>query len=146
MSPDLRNTIDETDPNWICRVTPDGEVICENPPKYDAAVYQRAEATSFAAVLAKTVPDGDWGPNKVKLLLELAVVLGQVKLEDASIPRRAGQCAQAVIDLLRPEPPSILLFNYSQQPGDVMGAWFQNKAELMRMQRVLQHFQKTVRP
>jgi hypothetical protein len=136
----------DSDPIIVCRVTPDGEVICEGPPTLAAATVEQAEAADLPAALAKAFPEATWGPNKTALALHLLEVIARAKLDDARIPRRDGQCAGAVADLLLPEPPSILLFNYSEQPGDVMGAWYQNRAQLMRMQHVLKQFDETVKP
>ena len=41
---------------------------------------------------------------------------------------------------IRNPTPSILLFSYSTQPADVVGAFFQNKAELARMQKLFDTF------
>ncbi len=136
----------DEDPPLICRVTPDGEVICEGPVTLDAAVVERAAAVSFDATLAKLLPEASWGPQKLELALRLLQALGESKLPDDRIARRAGQSVRALMDLLLPTPPSILLFNYSEQPANVMGAWFQNKAELARMQRVITQFAHTVEP
>lgn len=138
-------TYDE-DPPLICRVTPEGEVICEGPISLDAAVVARADAVQFDATLAKLFPDASWGPHKRELALRLLQALGEAKLPDDRIVRRAGQSVRALMDLLLPTPPSILLFNYSEQPANVMGAWFLNKAELARMKRVIAQFAHTVEP
>jgi hypothetical protein len=136
----------DSDPPIVCRVTADGEVICETPPPDSVAAMRAADSTEFAAVLAKSFPGVEWGPQRTELALRLLATLAESKLPDARIARRAGQSVGAVKDLLRPEPPSILLFNYSEQPADVMGAWFLNKAQLARMQRVIRQFEKTVEP
>jgi len=142
----VRTAYYDDDPPLICRVTADGEVICEGPPVLDAAMRVRAKEVQFEDTLARLVPDGTWGPQKFELALRLLVALGESKLPDDHIVRRAGQSVRALQDLLLPTPPSILLFNYSEQPANVMGAWFQNKAELARMQRVVAQFSKTVQP
>ncbi len=140
------STHTESDPPIVCRVTPDGEVICETPPPDSLASMQQADTTELAAVLARSFPDIEWGPQRTELALRLLATLAESKLPDARIARRAGQSVGAVKDLLRPDPPSILLFNYSEQPADVMGAWFLNKAQLARMARVIRQFEKTVEP
>lgn len=142
----LRLASYEEDPPLICRVTADGDVICEGPVTLDVAVVERAAAVSFDATLAKLFPEASWGPHKRALALHLLQALGASKLPDDRIVRRAGQSVRALMDLLLPTPPSILLFNYSEQPANVMGAWFQNKAELARMQRVIAQFAHTVEP
>jgi len=142
----LRTASFDEDPPLICRVTHDGEVICEGPISLDAAVQARADSLQFDATLAKLFPEGSWGPHKRALALRLLQALGEAKLPDDRIVRRASQSVRAVMDLLLPTPPSILLFNYSEQPANVMGAWFQNKAELARMQRVIAQFAHTVEP
>jgi hypothetical protein len=142
----LRTASYDEDPPLICRVTHDGEVICEGPISLDAAVQARAESVQFEATLAKLFPEASWGPHKRELALRLLQALGESKLPDDRIVRRAGQSVRALMDLLLPTPPSILLFNYSEQPANVMGAWFLNKAELARMQRVIAQFARPVQP
>ena len=67
--------------------------------------------------------------------------LGESTLpDDPNIPRRAGEIVQSIKFLLDKEPPSILLYNYSTQPADIIGAFFLNKAELVRMQRLFDTF------
>jgi len=142
----VRATRYDDDPPLICRVTPEGEVICDGPPTLDAAVRMRAGEVQFEATLARVFPDGTWGPQKLELALRLLGALGASTLPDDRIARRAAQSVRALQDLLLPTPPSILLFNYSEQPANVMGAWFLNRAELSRMQRVIAQFAKTVEP
>jgi hypothetical protein len=134
------------DPPLICRVTAEGDVICDGPPTLDAAVRSRADDAKFADTLARVFPEGGWGPNKLELALGLLATLSESKLPDDRIVRRAGQSVRALQDLLLPTPPSILLFNYSEQPANVMGAWYLNRTELARMQRVIAQFAKTVEP
>ena len=129
------------DPPIVCRVTPDGEVVCEpvNPggdSPADPAMQKQVEAT-----LRQAFPKSEWGPNKVALAIRILETLGQSSLpDDPNIPRRAGEIVASVELLLGKQPPSILLFNYSTQPADVVGAWLQNKAELVRMQRLYEAF------
>jgi hypothetical protein len=129
------------DPPVVCRVTPDGEVICEpvspgGPVSTDAAVQKQVEAA-----LRQASPKGEWGPNKVELAIRIIEALGKSTLPDApNIPRRAGEIVASIEMLLAKEPPSILLYNYSAQPADVVGAYFLNKSELVRMQRLYDTF------
>ncbi len=129
----------------VCRVTADGEVICETVPGpsgtqmrslIDPAMLQQA-----ADFVKAASPDGTWGPNKIKLLVGIIEALGKSTLPDEpNIPRRAGEIIQSIKFLLDKQPPSILLYNYSTQPADVVGAYFLNKAELVRMQRLYETF------
>lgn len=144
----------ESDPPIVCRLTPEGDLICEPAPG-DAAAARLAsatgDATGDAAVLlgdaiAKAFPGVAWGPERTRLAVGLIEALASAALPDDRVPRRAGQCIGAVRDLLRDEPPSILCFNYSQQPADVFGAWYLNRAQLARMQRVLRQFETPVQP
>lgn len=129
------------DPPVVCRVTPDGEVICDpvNPggeTPTDPALQKQVEAS-----LRQAFPKADWGPNKVALAIRVLEALGKSTLPDApNIPRRAGEIVASVELLLDKQPPSILLFNYSAQPADVVGAYFLNKSELVRMQRLYDTF------
>jgi hypothetical protein len=129
------------DPPVVCRVTPDGEVICEpvNPggsTSTDPAVQKQVEVA-----LRQAFPKSEWGPNKVELAVRIIEALGKSTLPDVpNIPRRAGEIVASVEMLLSKEPPSILLYNYSAQPADVVGAYFLNKAELVRMQRLYDTF------
>lgn len=134
----------ETDPPIVCRLTPDGDVVCE-PAPVDSSITGDAAATLEAAI-AKVFPGAQWGPERTRLAIGLIETIATATLPNDRVPRRAGQCIGAVQDLLRESPPSVLLFNYSQQPGDVMGAWYLNQAKLMRMQQVLRQFEHTVAP
>lgn len=134
------------DPPLACRVSPEGEVICEGAPSLDAAVTVRANDAKFDATLATIFPEASWGLQKLELALRLLATLAETKFPDDRVARRAGQSVRALEDLLRPTPPSILLFNYSDQPANVMGAWYLNRAELTRMQRVIAEFSHTVEP
>lgn len=131
------------DPPVVCRVTPDGEVICDpvNPggeASVDPGVQKQVEAS-----LRQAFPKAEWGPNKLALAVRLLETLGKSSLPDEpNIPRRAGEIVASVELLLGKQPPSILLFNYSTQPADVVGAWLQNKAELVQMQRLYDNFKK----
>jgi hypothetical protein len=134
----------DTDPPIVCRLTPDGDVICE-PAPIDASVTGEPAALLEAAI-TKVFPGAEWGPERTRLAIGLIEAIANAKLPNDRVPRRAGQCIGAVQDLLLETPPSMLLFNYSQQPGDVMGAWYLNQAKLMRMQQVLRQFEHTVAP
>lgn len=135
----------ETDdgPAVICRVTADGEVVCEpvigpTQTTLDAETQKQVEST-----LRHAFPKGDWGPNKLKLALALLDTLSKTTLpDDPNIPRRSGEIVDSVKMLLDKQPPSIILYNYSSQPADVVGAYFLNKAELVSMQRLFETFKK----
>lgn len=130
----------------VCRVTPDGDVICEKgtepeQPKLDKGVQVRLETA-----LEEAFPTA-WGPNKIKLALAVLNVIAASKLPDSpNIPRRAAPVVDSVFQLLQAEPPSILLYNFSELPANVMGAYFHNKADLVRMQRMFQLFQFPAEP
>jgi hypothetical protein len=131
----------EDDPPVVCRVTPEGEVICDPVINPEASVVDPAKQQQVEEFLKAVSSDGSWGPNKIKLLLGIIEALGQSTLPDEpNIPRRAGEIIQSMKFLLDKNPPSILLFSYSTQPADVVGAFFQNKAELARMQRLFDTF------
>lgn len=153
MTRDIRSQV-ESDPPIVCRLTPDGDLICE-PAPVDAAAARHATTTRDSAgdaaalledAIAKVFPGAEWGPERTRLAVGLIEALATSALPDDRVPRRAGQCIGAVRDLLRDEPPSILCFNYSQQPADVFGAWYLNRAQLARMQRVLRQFEDPVQP
>ena len=136
---------EDDDPPVVCRVTADGEVICD-PVTGPASSRMRAlidpamlqQAADFVKAAS---PDGSWGPNKIKLLLGIIEALGKSTLPDEpNIPRRSGEIIQSMKFLLDKQPPSILLYNYSTQPADVVGAFFQNKADLVRMQKLYDTF------
>jgi hypothetical protein len=99
------------------------------------------------AQIKAALPKGNWGPNKIKLALRILEVLAESDLPDTpNIPRRAGEIVDATRYLLAEKPPSILLFNYSELPADVVGAFFQNKAELVQMQRLYGTFKNPKQP
>jgi hypothetical protein len=129
-------TIVSDDP-VTCYVTPDGDVIC------DSATIVAINPSAVSAIPTKVA---SWGPNKTQLLLNLIEVLDQSTLQDSAIARRASPIVQSARQLLSDEPPSILLFNFSKQPGDVMGNYFLNKAEIVRMHKVAEQFEKPTPP
>jgi hypothetical protein len=92
------------------------------------------------------LPQGEWGPNKIKLAARILEVLGASDLPDDIIPRRSGEIVDSTRQLLAPLPPSILLYNYSTQPANVMGAYYLNKADLVQMQRMYQIFSNPKQP
>ncbi|MCC6431502.1 MAG: hypothetical protein IT354_11375 [Gemmatimonadaceae bacterium] len=138
--PDTAILMDD-DPSVVCRVTPEGDVVCEpvnvgQPTMTDPDSQKQIEAT-----LRQAFPKGEWGPNKLKLALALLETLAESTLPDEPhIPRRAGEIVESTKMLLAKTPPSILLYNYSSQPADVIGAYFLNKTELVRMQRLYDTF------
>jgi hypothetical protein len=133
--------IEDDDPPVVCRVTPEGEVICDPVTGPEASLVDPARQKQVEEFVRAVSADGEWGPNKIKLLMGIIQALGQSKLPDEpNIPRRSGEIIQAMKFLLDKDPPSILLFNYSTQPADVVGAFFQNKAELVRMQKLFDTF------
>ena len=147
----------EEDPPVVCRVTPEGEVICDPVTGPEASIAdatsrrrggaKQKKATALASqkkvaeLVGEVSADGNWGPNKIKLLIGIIQALGESTLPDEpNIPRRSGEIIQAMKFLLDKQPPSILLFNYSTQPADVVGAYFLNKADLVRMQKLYDTF------
>jgi hypothetical protein len=102
----------------------------------------RPEAQKGLEALLKTAYDGaNWGPNKVQLALSILEVLNDSRLPDEpNIPRRSGEIVDTVKLLLAKTPPSIVLYNYSTQPADVVGAYFLNKAQLVNMQQLYKEF------
>ncbi len=133
------------DPPVVCRVNPDGEVVCEPVSSGTELPSDAAAQKQVEAVLRHAFPKGEWGPNKVALATRMLQALSESDLPDSpNIPRRAGEIVASIRMLLAPEPPSILLYNYSTQPADVVGAYFQNKAELVRMQRLYETFKTPI--
>lgn len=125
----------------ICRVTADGEVICEPIVPPGQTAIDAATQKQFEATLRQAFPKAEWGPNKLKLALALLETLSKSTLpDDPNIPRRSGEIVDSVKLLLDKQPPSIILYNYSSQPADVVGAYFLNKAELVSMQRLFETF------
>lgn len=144
---------DPDDPGIVCRVMPDGNVICEKVdptcPSPIAAMMISAESgtsRNYGPAFADSLPQGNWGPNKIALAARLLEVLAENDLPDEKIPRRSGEIVDSVKQLLAPLPPSILLYNYSTQPANVMGAYYLNKADLVEMQRMYQLFSHPKEP
>lgn len=138
----------------VCRVLPNGDVVCDKVP--DTMESGRSAMMAIAAdgnPVAKSgppslddLPAGNWGPNKTKLAAYLLEVLAQSDLPDDIIPRRGGEIVDSTKQLLAPIPPSILLYNYSTQPANVMGAYYLNKADLVQMQRMYEIFKNPKKP
>lgn len=144
---------DPDDPGIVCRVMPDGNVVCESVstscPSPIAAMMISAEPGTSRNVrpdFAASLPQGNWGPNKIALAARLLEVLAENDLPDERIPRRSGEIVDSVKQLLAPLPPSILLYNYSTQPANVMGAYYLNKADLVEMQRMYALFAHPKQP
>lgn len=102
--------------------------------------------STFGPPSLDELPTGEWGPNKKKLAARILEALGNSDLPDDIIPRRSGEIVDSVKQLLAPVPPSILLYNYSTQPANVMGAYYLNKADLVQMQRMYQIFSNPKQP
>ena len=135
-------------PGIVCWMTVEGEVICERvfegsstPEPVGLAKSSGGLSDKADAEFQEHLPKGNWGPNKVKLARRLLEVLAASDLPDDKISRRAGESVDSVRQLLAPVPPSILLFNYSTLPANVMGAYFLNKADLVRMQQMFKTFE-----
>jgi hypothetical protein len=137
-------SVADSDTPLVCRLNTAGEIVCEPVP--DTSTISGEAAALLEAAITKVLPGAEWGPERTHLAIGLIEAIAKAPLANDQIPRRAGQCVGAVQDLLREEAPSLLCFNYSTQPGDVLGAWYLNTAQLVRMQRVLQQFEKTVAP
>ena len=137
----------------VCRVLPDGNVICEKVEETSTGpgAAMMISAHGVASPISSppsldSLPEGTWGPNKKELAARLLEVLAQSDLPDDKIPRRSGEIVDSTKQLLAPLPPSILLYNYSTQPANVMGAYYLNKADLVQMQRMYQIFQHPKEP
>lgn len=136
----------------VCRVLPDGEVVCDKVPDQATGPVamvisaDAAEAAQADQSFVDALPEGNWGPNKIKLAVSILAVLGANDLPDERIPRRSGEIVDSVKQLLAPLPPSILLYNYSTQPANVMGAYYLNKADLVQMQRMYELFKNPKMP
>lgn len=128
-------------PPIVCHLTPDGEIVCEPATLADDTPSSPSARKGLQA-LVKTAYDVDnWGPNKLQLALAILEVLNASKLPDApNIPRRAGEIVDTVKLLLEKDPPSMVLYNYSTLPADVVGAYFFNKAQLVNMQTLYREF------
>ena len=141
-------------PGIVCRVMPDGEIVCERVEACPAPTAAMMRVATSSDGLSQKVddqfinalPDGEWGPNKIALARRLLEIIGESNLPDDKVTRRSGECVDAVRQLLTPIPPSILLFNYSTQPANVMGAYYLNKADVVRMQEIFQIFQHPKEP
>ncbi len=134
------------DPPVVCRVTPDGEVICDSGTAMTIVPQDQTMRANLADAIQAAFP-GEWGPNKIQLALNLLSVLGQSTIPDSpNVPRRAAAVLDSARDLMSPQPPSIMLFNFSEQPANVLGAWFQNRAELVRMQKMYEIFKRPIQP
>ncbi|MGV3709710.1 MAG: hypothetical protein ACO1Q7_12815 [Gemmatimonas sp.] len=143
----------DDEPGIVCRVTPEGEVICEKvleSSTLDGHVHVAKSAGGLSkktdAKLKDALPKGKWGPNKIRLAARLLEELAKSDLPDDRIPRRSGEIVDSAKQLLAPEPPSILLYNYSTLPANVMGAYFLNKADLVRMQQMFKTFEHPKQP
>lgn len=135
-------------PGIVCWMTAEGEVVCERVFEGGSSSGSVRVAESSVGLSDKgdskfknVLPKGNWGPNKIQLARRLLEVLAASQLPDENIPRRSGESVDAVRQLLTPVPPSILLFNYSTLPANVMGAYFLNKADLVRMQEMFKTFE-----
>jgi len=141
-------------------MTPDGNIVCER-------VLLTADCAPLAMfVAASDSPLGNgkskaskedasgesfvfpesWGPNKKELACRILEVLTNTSMPDESIPRRSGEIVDTVQRLLAPVPPSIMLYNYSTQPADVLGAYYLNKGELVKMQQLFKIFEHPKKP
>lgn len=132
--------VDDENP-VVCRVTPQGDVICEPVAVLTAVVADPKARQSLSDSIEAAFPGCAWGPNKFLLAMNILDVLCKSKLPDTpNIPRRSGEIVNTVGMLMEAEPPSVLLYTYSTLPADVVGAFFLNKADLVKMQRLYDTF------
>lgn len=132
--------IQDPDEPIVCYVNAAGEFVCEPSSETVEVITDAATRQQLEKSIAGAFRDGEWGENKLKLALNFLSMLGKARIPDADIPRRAGDVVDAGKYLLSKDPPSILLFNYSSQPANVVGAYYLNKADLVQMQRLFDQF------
>lgn len=145
----------------VCWMTPDGNLICERvlTSAECAPIAMFVAASDSLSSDAKSVPSKDalkasgsfvfpesWGPNKKELACRILETLNASTMPDDSIPRRSGEIVDSVMRLLAPVPPSIMLYNYSTQPADVVGAYYLNKGDLVKMQQIFKTFEHPKKP
>lgn len=153
--------VGDPDDGIVCWVTADGNVICNNvfmsadctPPlamfvasSDSASAESKKQPTREGASDSSFVFPESWGPNKKELACRLLEALNDSKLPDETIPRRAGEIVDTTMRLLAPLPPSIMLYNYSTQPADVLGAYYLNKGDLVKMQQMFKLFEHPKQP
>ena len=151
----------------VCWVTAEGNVICDrvlasvecaplamfvassdSQPTRSTAKAARSKSANDKAAAREvpTLPPGKWGPNKIELACRMLETLGASTMPDESIPRRSGEIVDTVKRLLAPVPPSIMLYNYSTQPADVLGAYYLNRGEIVKMQQIFRIFEHPKTP
>lgn len=144
----------------VCWMTPDGNIVCERvlltadcPPlamsiaaSDSASGDAKSGSPTKGAESERFVFPESWGPNKKELACRILEALNDSTMPDDSIPRRAGEIVDTVQRLLAPVPPSIMLYNYSTQPADVLGAYYLNKGELVKMQQIFKIFEHPKKP
>ncbi|MEO7362439.1 MAG: hypothetical protein ABI120_19065, partial [Gemmatimonadaceae bacterium] len=105
----------------VCWVEPDGEVVCAH------AEASRSLAVDIPPALLDALTTlfgaSGWGPNKIKLGASLLYELSKSTIDDDWIPFRAFEAALSVNRLLKENAPPLLLYNYSDLPMYVMGAF-----------------------
>lgn len=150
------------DDGIVCWMTPEGNLVCEKvmeasedcaPPlamfvaKSDAPAKKGSKTKpGKGAAIGATVFPESWGPNKKELACRILEVLNNSSMPDDSIPRRSGEIVDTTMRLLAPVPPSIMLYNYSTQPADVLGAYYLNKGDLVKMQQLFKTFEHPKKP
>lgn len=128
-------------PPVVCHLTSEGEVVCTPASLSDDTPPRPAAHKGLRALLKAAYHLDNWGPNKLQLALAVLEVLDTSTLPDEpNIPRRAGEIVDTVKLLLQKDPPSMVLYNYSTLPADVVGAYFLNKAQLVNMQTLYKEF------
>lgn len=135
----MGNIADPDEP-MVCIIDERGELVCSPSSDTVEVISDASTRQQLEKSIAGAFRDGEWGENKLKLALNFLSMLAKARIADADIPRRSGDVVDAGRYLLSKEPPSIMLFNYSSQPANVVGAYYLNKADLVQMQRLFDQF------
>lgn len=127
----------------VCKMLPSGEVVCNDLAVID---YNGIDDDHLRGAIADATSRLGRGYSELALAILETLVAASGSLPDSKLPYRRQEIVGAVRDLLEPgQPPSLLAFHFSTQPGDVFGAFHMNKGDLVWMRQDLDTF-KAAKP
>lgn len=114
----------------VCKVLPNGDIDCPLEHSFEISALTAEQREALQANLDALFP-GQWGTHKIELVFMLLTMLGNSRLPDVNVGHRADHILGSVEHLLATagdmttpvEPPSILLFNFSNLAALALGPW-----------------------
>ena len=120
-------------PSDVCYVNENGVLVCgdSGPRPTGADAVERALRS-----ILRDIP-----PDRLDLAVYLALEVFNSPLDDKCIGHRHRDVVDSVHQLLRSNPPSMLLYRYATVPGDIMATYdIVNKKDYGAARQALDYF------